>query len=176
MLDLKRREFIALVGGGAATWPLAGFAQTLARPVVACLVAGSKAGTERGFDGFLQGMRDLGYVEDRNWTFEVRYADGDQAIACGRVGSYQARRARVGRDGCGGCPQEVHGHDPDRLPDTRRSGRLWLCTHSCPARRQRDRRVVDGRRFAEQTTRACGRNGSKPAQSWPAGEPRQSNA
>src|SRR5215813_7229404 len=77
---MKRREFITLVGGAAA-WPLAGFAQTLARPVVGCVVAGSKAGTERVFDGFLQGMRDLGYVEGQNWTFESRYADGDQARA-----------------------------------------------------------------------------------------------
>jgi putative tryptophan/tyrosine transport system substrate-binding protein len=81
MLDIRRREFITLLGGAASTWPLAGFAQTLARPVVGCLVAGSKAGTERVFDGFLQGMRDLGYVENQNWTFEVRYADGDQARA-----------------------------------------------------------------------------------------------
>ena len=81
MSDIKRREFIALVGGSATAWPLAGFAQTLARPVVGCLVAGSKAGTERVFDGFMQGMRDLGYVEGQNWTLEVRYADGDQARA-----------------------------------------------------------------------------------------------
>ena len=78
--QLQRRAFITLLGGAAA-WPLAGFAQTLARPVVGCVVAGSKAGTERVFDGFLQGMRDLGYVENQNWTFEVRYADGDQARA-----------------------------------------------------------------------------------------------
>jgi putative ABC transport system substrate-binding protein len=80
MFGIRRREFITLLGGAAA-WPFAGFAQTLARPVVGCLVAGSKAGTERVFDGFMQGMRDLGYVEGQNWTFEVRYADGDQARA-----------------------------------------------------------------------------------------------
>src|SRR5262245_44586322 len=78
---MRRREFITLLGGAAAVWPLAGFAQTLARPVVCWLVAGSKAGTERVFDGFLQGMRDLGYAEGQNWTFEVRYADGDQPRA-----------------------------------------------------------------------------------------------
>ena len=76
---MNRRDF--LLASTAAAWPLAGFAQTLARPVVGCVVAGSKAGTERVFDGFLQGMRDLGYVEGQNWTFEVRYADGDQARA-----------------------------------------------------------------------------------------------
>ena len=74
---IRRREFITLLGGAAA-WPLAGFAQTLARPVVGCVVAGSKTGTERVFGGFLQGMRDLGYVEGQNWILEGRYADGDQ--------------------------------------------------------------------------------------------------
>jgi putative tryptophan/tyrosine transport system substrate-binding protein len=77
---VKRREFITLLSGAVA-WPLAGFAQTLARPVVGCVIAGSKAGTERVFGGFLQGLRDLGYVEGQNWTFEGRYADGDQARA-----------------------------------------------------------------------------------------------
>ena len=76
----KRREFITLIGGAAA-WPLAGFAQTLARPAVGCVVAGSKAGAERIYGGFLQGMRELGYVEGQNWTFEGRYADGDQVRA-----------------------------------------------------------------------------------------------
>src|SRR5262245_39509106 len=77
---MRRRDFIALLGG-AAVWPFPGFAQTLIGPVVGCVVAGSKAGTERVFGGFLQGMRDLGYVEGQNWTSEVRFADGDQARA-----------------------------------------------------------------------------------------------
>jgi ABC transporter substrate binding protein len=81
MLDVRRRQFITLLGGAAATWPVVGVAETLARPLVGCLIAGSKAGTERVFGGFLQGMRDLGYVEGQNWTFEGRYADGDQTRA-----------------------------------------------------------------------------------------------
>jgi putative tryptophan/tyrosine transport system substrate-binding protein len=78
---MRRREFISLIGGAAAAWPFGGFAQTPPRPVVACLIGGSKAGTERFFGGFLQGMRELGYVEGHNWVFESRYADGDQARA-----------------------------------------------------------------------------------------------
>ncbi len=175
---MRRRELITLLGGAAA-WPFAGFAQTLARPVVGCLVAGSKAGTERVFDGFMQGMRDLGYVEGQNWTFEVRYADGDQA----RAQSLAEELVRIKPDvlvsgAMAGVVALKKFTDtiPDSLTDTGRSCRLWLCTQSCPAGRQRDRRVVDGRRFAEQTTRTCGRNGSERAQGWSAGEPRQSNA
>jgi putative ABC transport system substrate-binding protein len=78
---MRRREFLGMLGGAASAWPLAGFAQTSPRPVVACLIGGSKVGTERFFGGFLQGMRELGYVEGQNWMFESRYADGDQARA-----------------------------------------------------------------------------------------------
>jgi putative ABC transport system substrate-binding protein len=78
---VNRRAFITLLGGAAVAWPFGGFAQNPPRPVVACLIGGSKAGTERFFGGFLQGMRELGYVEGHNWVFESRYADGDQARA-----------------------------------------------------------------------------------------------
>jgi putative ABC transport system substrate-binding protein len=53
---LKRREFITLLGATAA-WPLAAGAQQPAAPVVASLLGGSKAGSERVFGAFLQGMR-----------------------------------------------------------------------------------------------------------------------
>jgi putative ABC transport system substrate-binding protein len=77
---MKRREFITLLGGVAAvTFCLSkAFAQSPSkRPLVACVVGGSKMVTDRFFGGFLQGMRELGYAEGRDYGFEVRYADGD---------------------------------------------------------------------------------------------------
>ena len=81
---MKRREFVTLFGGafavGLAPRPFTAFAQTSAkRRLVACLVGGTEATTERYFGGFLQGMRELGYVEGGDYGFEVRYAEGDQA-------------------------------------------------------------------------------------------------
>jgi hypothetical protein len=89
---IRRREFIRLLGGAAAPWPVAGIAQTAPRPVVACLVGSSKAMAERYFGAFLQGMRELGYVEGQNSTFESRFLDGDcsRTTACGRAASSQA--------------------------------------------------------------------------------------
>jgi putative tryptophan/tyrosine transport system substrate-binding protein len=78
---MRRRGFICGVTASVALRPLSGFAQASPRPVVGCLVGGSKTGTERFFGGFLQGMRELAYVEGHNWTFESRFADGDQARA-----------------------------------------------------------------------------------------------
>ena len=76
---MGRREFVALLGGAAA-WPLVAHAQQPAnKPIIACLVGGSKAATERYFGGFSQGMRESGYTQGRDYGFEVRYAEGDYA-------------------------------------------------------------------------------------------------
>jgi putative ABC transport system substrate-binding protein len=80
MIDIGRREFISGFAASALR-PCAGIAQASRRPVVACLIAASRAGSERVFAGFLQGMRELGYVQGQNWTLEIRYADGDQTRA-----------------------------------------------------------------------------------------------
>jgi len=74
---MRRREFIALPGGAVASRPLPAFAQgSSTRPLMVISVGGSRAGTDRYFGGFLQGMRELGYIEGRDYGFEVRYADG----------------------------------------------------------------------------------------------------
>jgi putative ABC transport system substrate-binding protein len=75
---MQRRAFIGGFAATAALGPMGGLAQTPGkRPLIVCLVGGSKAGTERFFGGFSQGMRELGYVEGRDYGFEVRYAEGD---------------------------------------------------------------------------------------------------
>src|SRR5437879_5235082 len=81
MIDFGRRKFISGFAASAALWPCAGIAQPSRRPVDACLISASRAGSERVFGGFLQGMRELGYVEGQNWVLQGRYADGDQARA-----------------------------------------------------------------------------------------------
>jgi ABC-type uncharacterized transport system substrate-binding protein len=77
---MRRRDVITLLGGAAAAWPLAARAQPSAKqPLVVCLVGSSKAAAERYFGGFSKGMRELGYMEGRDYRFEVRYAEGDLA-------------------------------------------------------------------------------------------------
>jgi len=74
---IRRRKFLATLGGAAAAWPLGASAQQ--RPVVGLLAASSKTAGARYYGAFSQGLRELGYSEGRDYTFEERYADGDVA-------------------------------------------------------------------------------------------------
>jgi ABC-type uncharacterized transport system substrate-binding protein len=75
--QMKRREFISLLGATAA-WPLAARAQTLRhRPLVGSLQVQSLTGSARFVSEFLRGMAELGYVEGRDIDIERRYAAGD---------------------------------------------------------------------------------------------------
>src|SRR5262249_11979707 len=75
--DPRRRQFITLLGSVAA-WPCHGLAQSPPkRPLIGFLGASSKSAGARYYGGFPLGMRDLGYLESRDYGFEDRYGDGD---------------------------------------------------------------------------------------------------
>jgi putative tryptophan/tyrosine transport system substrate-binding protein len=74
---MRRRDFITLLGGAAAVWPVAARAQQqLVRPLIGVLSPLSAASAARNIAGFRSGLRDLGYLEGRNATLEIRYGDG----------------------------------------------------------------------------------------------------
>ena len=74
MFNVRRRKFIALLGGAAA-WPLSSRAQQQPThvPKVGWIFPGASAGHPTELAGFKEGLRELGYVEGRNIVVEYRF-------------------------------------------------------------------------------------------------------
>jgi putative tryptophan/tyrosine transport system substrate-binding protein len=99
--QVKRREFITLLGGAAAVWPLAVHAQASKNLPRLCFVTFDPA-TSRStrFDAFFRGLVDLGYVDGKTITIDYLSADGHGE----RFPSLAHRDVDDGSRGCDQAP------------------------------------------------------------------------
>jgi putative tryptophan/tyrosine transport system substrate-binding protein len=99
---MKRRQFISLLGGAAAGWPLAAHAQQQQLPVIGILSSRSRATDALLLAVIRQGLNDTGFVEGRNVSIEYRWAEGDYnrlaALAADLVGRKVAVIVTIGGD------------------------------------------------------------------------------
>ena len=76
MFDMRRREFITLLGGAAAGWPLAARAQQPAKlPTIGFMGSGTPAADHPWTAAFVQRLRELGWIEGRTIAIEYRWGD-----------------------------------------------------------------------------------------------------
>src|ERR1700693_2838037 len=95
--SMKRRQFITLVGGTAVTWPLAARAQQAGGIKRGAILDRNPENppTRDRVAAFQQGLRDAGWQEDRNISFEVRWGAADAA----RIDDYAAGLGKLNPDG-----------------------------------------------------------------------------
>jgi putative tryptophan/tyrosine transport system substrate-binding protein len=74
---VKRREFVALLGGTATVWPLAAHAQQPAIPVIAYFSSSTPEGFSGNLRALRQGLKESGYVEGENLAIEYRWAENE---------------------------------------------------------------------------------------------------
>jgi putative ABC transport system substrate-binding protein len=92
---MRRREFITLLSGAAAAWPLAARAQVAGKVWRIGVLGGAPLPVlSQNYFGFLQGMRELGYIEGKDFVSELRTADNSYE----RLPSLAAEVVRIGVD------------------------------------------------------------------------------
>jgi putative ABC transport system substrate-binding protein len=92
---MRRRDFITLLGGTAAAWPLTARAQQPALPVVGLIESGSPDTSARNLIAFRKGLSETGTIEGQNVTVEYHYLEGQYDRLAAVVADLVRRRVAV---------------------------------------------------------------------------------
>jgi putative ABC transport system substrate-binding protein len=94
-MTLRRRDFITLLGGAAAAWPVAARAQQLGTPTIGFLTLSTQEGTTDFITSFRKGLSESGFVEGHNVVVEYRFARNDFARLPEWAADFARRRVAV---------------------------------------------------------------------------------
>ena len=140
---MRRREFIALLGGVATAWSVVARAQQTAMPVIGYF-SGRSSDAETPFaTAFRQGLEEAGYVEDHNVAIEFRFSNGQDERLPALAGDLVRRDVTVlvATDTPSALvAKQATTTISDCLRHRCRSGRAWAGPKSQPAERQCHRR------------------------------------
>jgi len=92
---MRRRDFITLLGGAAAAWPLAARAQQPTLPLVGCLRGTGRVASAPFDAAFRQGLASVGFEERHNVTIEYRYAEGQYSRQASEIDDLLCRQVAV---------------------------------------------------------------------------------
>jgi putative tryptophan/tyrosine transport system substrate-binding protein len=95
MPDLRRREFMTLLGGSAAAWPLEAYAQQPTMPVIGFLYPGVPELSTGIVAAFRNGLNETGFIEGRNVAIEFRFAYNDNSRLSELAADLVRRRVAV---------------------------------------------------------------------------------
>jgi putative ABC transport system substrate-binding protein len=92
---MRRREFLGVLAGAAAAWPVVARAQQSAMPVVGFASSGSAGTLRLALAGFEDGLKEAGYIAGQNVTVEYRFAEGQFDRFPGFISEFIQRKASV---------------------------------------------------------------------------------